>query len=913
MNRLLRTARLRFAWLLFVCALAAPACVADSDSPDSSDSPTGVITLVNGDSMAGRLCTSRSTNLDSAEMIEWLSDEFLDPFAFDIEAVKAIRFATPSATKPDGEFPEQEFIVQCVDGDVITGDIVDWDSETLVVQSRSLGDVTIRTDAIANLNRHKTNGRALVTFATALDDWKKTDWTATAWIEEGQNLVSDQAGEILNSDFDLSDRFVFDLELSWTGVANFVVAIATDPVADRDSSTDGWRLETVQNQLVVIREGTEGANIQLVADLDKQTTVRLIGYLDQTAGELRLFGPDGNQVAKIIDPSEGSIGSGFRVINRGDRLELRRLRILTVGEQEDREKIKLSDLTSAHLSRAVVAQDRMPVVFRLRGGIQISGNIAGVDLDHWTIQDDKYVGNLHIPLDQVRVIAMSTTEENAKRWSLQPSTLQDGTLQPSALQPSALQPSALQDDRRIGRLESNGRHHLGSFAESKKGFTGISSLRWQPVASSRASRWKPEFSGRVVYQTDPDTWKRSRRKLTTTPMLRRSNGKDFADLFLEKVDRVEARRGRRDQHVVHLRSGDIISCRVESIGKSGVYLSTSAVENAFVIHADIKAVELVPKAVLPNVSELKRQRLLTLPRLQKSSPPTHLLCSHDGDFLRCRLVRADHETIVVEVQMQELRIPRNRVSHIVWLHPNDSRSKGSWENRYGGLVQAVWPDGRRMTFDPTGSTKKTLHGINPVLGDCEVDLSKICRITLGNRIADEAADLVYAEWKLSPATLPLVMREFESGSKSVVDSPLVGTMAPEILLERLDGGEFELSAYRGQIVVLDFWASWSAPCMQTMPGIHGAISGFEPSKVVLVAINMEERRELVRDAIKRLDLDMVVALDVDGITVRPYRATTIPQTVIIDPSGKIAGVIVGGGKEAVSTLKIVVGELLNSQ
>ena len=60
-------------------------------------------------------------------------------------------------------------------------------------------------------------------------------------------------------------------------------------------------------------------------------------------------------------------------------------------------------------------------------------------------------------------------------------------------------------------------------------------------------------------------------------------------------------------------------------------------------HEEIKAIEYVTNAPPPDLEAAKRERLLTIPRLQKSAPPTHLLCSHSGDFLRCRLIDANEE------------------------------------------------------------------------------------------------------------------------------------------------------------------------------------------------------------------------------------------------------------------------------
>ncbi len=899
--------------MLLVCGFATGA---------ETKTTVGLVTLVNGDTFRGRLLPS-----DTAELIQWRADEFLDPFTFPTGAIKSIRFPAEPAGKASGQF-----IVQCTDGDVIVGDIVYWDGKRVVVRAESLGDLAIRTDTIADINRLKNDGRSLVTLVTGLKNWEFAD----GWIESGEYLVAHRPGATLNGDFQLPDRAVVDLELSWAGVADFVVALAADPAAEFDSSTDGWRLESIENQLAIVREGTATAQVRLIADLNNQTSIRLIAYIDQRAGEIRLWQPDQGKLTRISDQSLSTSGSGIRVINHGRKIELRRLfvrpwlgekpgarseqafrmqlsdgrmistaierfdpdsKAIIVGQGTTQTEFKLAEVTSAHFADQAESGRQPRSVFRLNGGIQLSGEVVRVDEGYWIVKDAKYVDQLRVTQNQVHLVAFSATLEGSEQFTETP--------------------GAFRDRRRVGRFESNGHHHLGSFATSvTDSGDGLSSLAWRPLASSSAARLRADVSGQIVYLNQTrDRQRQSRGSAAPPPppALRLRGDMSFGELFLQSVDRVQAGRARRDQHLIHLCSGDRIACRIESIDSSGVTLSTLARENVLIPHVNIKAIELVNKAPIPELSEAKRQRLLTLPRLQKSTPPTHLLVSQDGDFLRCRLLRADQRTVVVEVQMEELVIPRDRVTHVIWLHPNESRSENSMPDRYRGFVQALSSDGSRVTFLPTASTRSALSGISPVSGSCTVELSKINQLVLGTRIADEAADLAYSDWKLTPAKLPLVMQDSQPGGKAVDESMLLGKQAPDILLERLDGGRFQLSSYRGRILVLDFWASWCAPCIQTMPLVDQAIAAYDATKVALVAINLEERREVVRDALQRLDLDMVVALDTDGVTARPYQADAIPQTVVIDAGGKIAGVIVGGGADAVTRVKAVVDQLLNSQ
>jgi hypothetical protein len=81
---------------------------------------------------------------------------------------------------------------------------------------------------------------------------------------------------------------------------------------------------------------------------------------------------------------------------------------------------------------------------------------------------------------------------------------------------------------------------------------------------------------------------------------------------------------------------------VTGIDENGVSFKTSFSDSNFVTHDKIKAVELVRESAnSPGLTKVKRDRLLTLPRMQRDSPPTHLIRSRDGDYLLVRLMGMD--------------------------------------------------------------------------------------------------------------------------------------------------------------------------------------------------------------------------------------------------------------------------------
>jgi peroxiredoxin len=139
---------------------------------------------------------------------------------------------------------------------------------------------------------------------------------------------------------------------------------------------------------------------------------------------------------------------------------------------------------------------------------------------------------------------------------------------------------------------------------------------------------------------------------------------------------------------------------------------------------------------------------------------------------------------------------------------------------------------------------------------------------------------------------------------------LVGKPAPDFQVELLDGKKFHLADSKGRVVVLDFWATWCGPCLQTMPQIDGVVHEFDDQDVELIAVNLEEPASQIRSMLERHKLQMTVALDRDGVVAAKYAAAAIPQTVLIDRDGKVARLFVGGGPHLADHLRDAVRHLL---
>jgi thiol-disulfide isomerase/thioredoxin len=118
--------------------------------------------------------------------------------------------------------------------------------------------------------------------------------------------------------------------------------------------------------------------------------------------------------------------------------------------------------------------------------------------------------------------------------------------------------------------------------------------------------------------------------------------------------------------------------------------------------------------------------------------------------------------------------------------------------------------------------------------------------------------------------------------------PTVGAEAPDFTLTGLDGKSYRLSALKGTPVVINFWATWCAPCKDELPLIERYSKQYA-GKLVVLGVNSEEESGIVRPFILEMEITYPILLDHSGAISDRYFARDLPYTFFIDRDGIIRG------------------------
>lgn len=141
---------------------------------------------------------------------------------------------------------------------------------------------------------------------------------------------------------------------------------------------------------------------------------------------------------------------------------------------------------------------------------------------------------------------------------------------------------------------------------------------------------------------------------------------------------------------------------------------------------------------------------------------------------------------------------------------------------------------------------------------------------------------------------PISIADVQTEEKFGQKKSAVGYLAPDFSLRNLKGNYQSLDSFSGQVVVLNFWATWCVPCRVEMPSFEKLYRRYRSEGVTVLAVTLDKKSEKnIKSFVEEYELSFPVLLDEEEKVERLYPSMTIPFTYVIDRKGRIVARVDG--------------------
>lgn len=166
----------------------------------------------------------------------------------------------------------------------------------------------------------------------------------------------------------------------------------------------------------------------------------------------------------------------------------------------------------------------------------------------------------------------------------------------------------------------------------------------------------------------------------------------------------------------------------------------------------------------------------------------------------------------------------------------------------------------------------------------------IALVQLANQIEGSELDSIASKFapELSTSEYVVKLKEIIQEQKKTA----IGVIAPDFTMNTPDGKPVQLSSLRGKVVLVDFWASWCAPCRQENPNVVRVYQEFHAKGFEILGVSLDKTKEDWEKAIKDDNLTWIHVSDLQywkNSAARLYSVNAIPQSFLLDKDGKIVG------------------------
>jgi peroxiredoxin len=150
-------------------------------------------------------------------------------------------------------------------------------------------------------------------------------------------------------------------------------------------------------------------------------------------------------------------------------------------------------------------------------------------------------------------------------------------------------------------------------------------------------------------------------------------------------------------------------------------------------------------------------------------------------------------------------------------------------------------------------------------------------------------------------------------ARQVLESPGQISPAPDFSLPDSHGNRQRLSMFRGRVVLLNFWATWCAPCQAEMPALERFYQTYRERGLTVLAVSSDRQGgTAVAPFLEQHNLSFTALLDSTGEVTRMYGVSSLPTTYLLDRQGQLVTVATGGSLWAESESQALITSLLDA-
>lgn len=148
------------------------------------------------------------------------------------------------------------------------------------------------------------------------------------------------------------------------------------------------------------------------------------------------------------------------------------------------------------------------------------------------------------------------------------------------------------------------------------------------------------------------------------------------------------------------------------------------------------------------------------------------------------------------------------------------------------------------------------------------------------------------------------------GKSEAASHPLARKPAPEVTLKLEKGGDFKPSDAKGKVLLVDFWATWCAPCKASFPRVDAIYQKHKAKGLEVVAVNEDEDVKKVPAFLAETKVSFTVAFDNEGKAAETYGVQTMPSSFLVDRRGVVRYAHSGYHPDDAAQIEAEVEELL---